>query len=493
MKAFLDYSIRTGFVPAGIGLALGLLVISDFYSTNYLVSIFGYRKLFKTVPFEFSMILLVLLLLMVSASYVLSRNFTRAIEKPDRIFIVLLITGLHTVGIFQGMIDSGDVFFAIFFSFWIIRILTTKEYEIVGSKLNALNLILFTCAILPSMHAGFNILFSMMPLVKAMITAFLIIDIIRSKESIVFFIKTLFVITTISAIIGIIQEIVFLINGTILFPFPEKFLFRVIETNSYGIFLRVPAFTGMHLFLGSYLTFGILIGLNVFLYLNSVINRREKLFILIALIIMTAALILTLSKTIMIGLFMGIIVSLSIKWSSRFIHFIAIVLLLVAVVHMLGYWEIIIKYLILDMEVGDIALRIELIKESINGFLDKHSVIGVGIGKGNTYTDNILGWPVHNAFILAAVESGIFGFIAFCSIYIYVFLRLILTIPRTQEPEKKTILKILLASLLAYFINIQFQPDFTSYFNWILLGFIECTVIVFSNDSKKKLIEESAI
>ncbi len=483
MKVVHDY-IKSGFVPACMGLLLGVLVIADFYSVNLLVSVFGHRDFLKIVPFEFSLFLLAIITVIILASYAVSRTVSAALIKPDKVFTVLLIIGFQTVGLVQGRFDSSDILFALLFLSWFINILTVKEYEIVGSKLHVLNTVFFLFAMLPTINGGLFTLLSTIPLVKAIVTSFLIINIIRTNESVMFFMKALFVVTTLSAVIAIVQEAAFLFTGKILFSVSEKFMSFLMETNSLGTFVRVPAFTGMHLFLANFLNVGLLIGLNYFLYLSSVLKRREKVFVITAMALMALALVLTFSKTNMLGLAVGVSLSLLIKWRSRLIHFAVILLVIVAVVQWFGYWEKIYDKLTLDTESGEIGLRLELMKEGLNGFFHKHYLTGVGVGRGVQYTVNVKGWATHNAFILSAVETGIFGFLMFCSLFIYGFLRLILTLPGIQEPHMKTVLVILLASLLAYVINIQFQPDFTSYFNWILIGFIECAVIVFKKESK---------
>jgi hypothetical protein len=485
MKIIHNY-IKACFVPACLGLLLGLLVISDYYSVNFLVSVLGHRDFLKIVPFEFSLCLLIIIGLMILASSVLSRTLSIALEKPDKVFTVILIIGFQTVGLVQGRFDSSDIFFALLFLSWFINILTTKEYEIVGSKLHVLNAIFFIFALLPAINSGLFTFLSTIPLVKAIITSFMIINIIRTKESVIFFMKTLFLVTTLSAIIGIVQEIVYLLNGRILFSVSEKVLSFLIEKNSLGTFVRVPAFTGMHLFLANFLNVGLLMGLNYYLYFSSFLKRKEKLFIITAMALMALALVLTFSKTNVFGLALGVSLSLLIKWRSRIIHFAVIFLVIAAVVQMFGYWEKIFDKLALDVESGEIGLRLDLIKQGLNGFFHKHYLTGVGVGRGVQYTVNVKGWATHNAFILSAVETGLFGFFMFCSIFLFGFLRLIITLPGIQEPQMKTALKILLASLLAYVVNIQFQPDFSSYFNWILLGFIECAVIVFGKESKIK-------
>jgi hypothetical protein len=376
--------------------------------------------------------------------------------------------------------------FGMFVIWWFVHVFVVKEYKIVGSPLHFFNLALLICAILSMTNSGLLIAFNMLPLVKAMIFSFFIVDIVRSKEWTVYFLKTLLVVTVLSALIGIFQEIVFLLRGTILVEVDQKSLKFILESTPFGTFLRVPAYTGMHLFLANYLVISILIGLNAFLYFNTIMTRREKSFLKFAIVIMAAALVLTFSKTNMLGLAFGITLSIFMKWRQRSIHFVFLLLLVLVATYYFGLWDMAYKHFAKDLELsGDLGLRVQLMKRGIEGFIYKYTLLGVGIGRGGEYTRDVMGWGAHNAFILAADEVGIIGFTVFLSLFMYAFYRLITAISVLKEPYEKNLVKMLLAGLTAYVVNIQFQPDFLSYYNWLLIGFIESTVIVLRKESRQ--------
>ena len=60
--------MRNGIIPAILGLILGLLVVSDFYLTNFLTSLSGYREPLKIAAFEISAFILTALLIFIAGS-----------------------------------------------------------------------------------------------------------------------------------------------------------------------------------------------------------------------------------------------------------------------------------------------------------------------------------------------------------------------------------------------------------------------------------------
>jgi len=481
-----DYK-KTLFIPLVIGIGIGSLLMSESLIVKFLSTLTTDVHGMRSFPFEVPLI--IFLSVIVISVFILNINRINRllIEKQQKVFIILLIAGLHLVGIIPGPIDTSDLIFGALTIWWLVTVFVTKEYKITGSPLHFFNIAMLMTAILSMINGGLGVVFSMLPLVKAIVFSFFITDIVRRKKWTVYFIKTLFVMTAISALIGIFQEVVFLVKGTILFTVDPKFLKLILESTPFGTFLRVPAYTGMHLFLANYLVISLLIGLNAFFYLKDYLTGREKLFLKIAMMLMSVALILTFSKTNMIGLAAGVTLSVLIKWPQRVIHFVMVLPL--AVVGSYYYprlWDKVYNHIASDLELtGDIGLRVELIKRGVEGFIYKYPLLGAGVGRGKAYTQDAMDWGVHNAFVRAADDVGVYGFLVFLSLFVYAFMRVISAIPMTKKPDEKAILIALLSGLMAYFINIQFQPDFPSYYTWILIGFIESTVIVLNKGAQK--------
>lgn len=473
-------------IPIAIGISIACLMFSDFYLVKVLASFFGSTKPFKIFPYEVSLCISIAIFIVCILVTKINTLNTVIIQNQEKVFILLLLIGFQTVGVIPGPLDTSDIVFGIITILWLVNVITSERYDIHGSPLNFLNLTLLFFAVFSVINGGLPAIFAMTVLIKAVVTSFFIIDILRRKEWIVYFIKALFVITTISAIIAIIQEIVFYTTGFILAMYDAKFIKLILEQTPFGTFLRVPAFTSMHMFLANFLVTSLLIGFNYFLYSYDTINPREKRLVIIAMSLTAVALILTFSKTSMVGFTFGIMISVFIKWHTRSIHFLMLILLLGPIIYLTGLSDTIYEKFWNQLELmGDLGNRVELLRRGIEGCIHKHPFIGAGIGMGKKYTQDIYGWGVHNAFVRAADDIGIFGLFVFIGLFIYSYARIIAALTIVEEPKDRAFLTTLIAGLTAYLINIQFQPDFLSYYNWVFVAFIESSVIVLSNESKK--------
>jgi hypothetical protein len=325
-------------IPIVIGIAVGALIISDFYLANVLAVLFDVSSIFRIIPYEISLVIfLIVIVACFAAAHIGKLNVV--IRNREKTFIVLLIAGLHTIGLFPGSFDSSDLMFIAFIVLWLSSVFTSEHYKIITSPLHYINLALVFCAVLSIVNGGIFIIFSMIPMLKGMLLSFLIIDMVRKREWTFFFIKVLFVITTISAIIAIIQEFVYLSSGTILAHYDAKFVKLILESTPFGTMLRAPAFTGMHLWLANYLVLCILIGLNAFLYYLDDMDRRARFALASSLVLMSVALLLTFSKTNMLGLVAGVLLSLFLRWRSMVIHFITLILFVLVVAYLTGLWD----------------------------------------------------------------------------------------------------------------------------------------------------------
>jgi hypothetical protein len=464
-----------------MGITIGCLIVSDSHIVDLIASHLDHAEFLRIFPFEISLIVLVSV---VAALFLFmkTKTISRALRHREKLFIIALLVGLHTVGLIRGVIDTSDLIFGMIVVLWFVSVLASPQYKIVGAPLNLLNLALVLCAILAMINGGTNLIV-LIPLIKAVVTSFLIVDIVRRKEWVIYLIRTFLIITTISALIAILQEVVFFFSGIILATYDPKHVRLVLESNSLGTFFRVPAFTGMHLFLANYLVISLLIILNIFLYYGKELNKKRRLTLTGMAFLMTAAFIFTFSKSNILGLLCGVFLSVILRWRSRWIHFAVYILLALVVAYSFGLGKVVHDSFLAQIELGkDVGLRAQLMRRGIEGFIYKHPLIGAGLGRGRLYSQDAFEWGAHNAFILAADDLGIVGFLVFSGLFLYGFIRVITTLAVVKKPFEKAFLRTLLAALVAYVINIQFQPDFLSYYNWILLAFIECTVIGFRKE-----------
>ena len=150
-----------------------------------------------------------------------------------------MLIGFQTIGLLPGRLDTSDLIMAFLTLYWFITVITTPGYRIVVTPLLFLNLGLLAFAFLSAANGGIMTLVAMMPLLKAVFVAFFIVDVVRDKERILFFFKALLVITTVSAVIGILQEILYLSYEIILAHYDSKRIYLMLEHRPSATFLRV--------------------------------------------------------------------------------------------------------------------------------------------------------------------------------------------------------------------------------------------------------------
>ncbi|MBC2694140.1 MAG: O-antigen ligase family protein [Desulfobacteraceae bacterium] len=465
--------------PLLLGGSIGLLVGYDPFIKDRFKIEFQYQNLLSLFPYKFSTVFILLVIGTVVGIVYIFKNIKWAFDHKVEIFIVSLVTTNQLTSL-TGRIDLSDLVAILFLILFFVYNFTYPEYKLEKNPINLLNLLLFGFAFLST---GINakgsiiaLLVLTMPLIKALMVFFLVVNLVRKRHQAIFFLKTFIVVTTFSAFLGIIQEIIYFFTHIALVGvMDDKAKDFIFEYTSYGNFLRVPALTGWYLSLANLVSISLAIIFNFLLY-PEVLGKKQKQrrFLIIALIINSIALFLTFSRTTYLAVFILIIISVMVKKSSLLLHFVVFGIALLALGHLMGLSTVFYEHMETDIHVlGDVGIRTNLARDAIEGSMHKKPLFGVGHWKGIIHTVNVNGWPVHNAFILAINEIGLCGFLIYCSIYIVIFYRLIMTMALVRESQDKVILKGLILGYLAFLINIQFHPSFISNFHWIYFGFLE--------------------
>jgi putative inorganic carbon (HCO3(-)) transporter len=404
------------------------------------------------------------------------------IHKEKTLIFLLILSSQIGLG---ARIDPSDFLIFGVLLFILVNVFVDTSYKIrLPASLLFLALLFF--AVL-SLISGGSIL--MLPsLVKLTVVFFLIANLIRTKEHCLFTIKVFIVITTCSAIIGIVQEIIFLTTGATLVGFiPPQMRDQMYESTPWGIFLRIPAMTGWYEVLSNCIIISILLGINLLLY-PIIIKKNQRLLMYSALFIMSMALLLTFSKSALLSLILGVILSIFIKWKKLAIHFLMALLALVIFAHLAGLFDILAEYVTSDISLGgEMGDRVNLIKSGIQGFF-KHPLLGVGIGSGARYTQTVRGWPVHNIFILIADEIGIFGLVIFLLIVLRLIVKLLYMISTARNDGEKGIITASLISLIALIVNLQVHPSYKDYFIFMIFGIFEAVALMTSEQANRKMI-----
>jgi O-antigen ligase len=138
-----------------------------------------------------------------------------------------------------------------------------------------------------------------------------------------------------------------------------------------------------------------------------------------------------------------------------------------------------------ELYTGNFKARIELNKSGIEGFIKRHPITGTGLRNSRIYTTHPSVYPAHNAFIQVADELGIFGFLFYALIHVYLLGRLILTHLILKKFEDKIIIQALIAGLVLFIIISQLEPLAYNFWFWVYFGLIESSAICLLTNEQK--------
>jgi len=320
---------------------------------------------------------------------------------------------------------------------------------------------------------------SLPSVIKALLSFFLLVNIVRDRKLAIFALKAFLIIMTLSAIAGILQELLYKTTNIAFVGLIQKGREEYMwKDNSFGHFLRVPAFSGWYIVFSGYLLISIIVSLNLRLY-SIIKDKKHKCLVDIAILLMSVALLFTFSNSAFLSLGLLVGVSILIRWRRHIIHILAVSILVMTIGMVVldhfhktkGFTEDVKAHLINT----ELAIRIELLREGISGFSHRHPFIGIGLSRGVKYTSDPVGWPVHNNFVLVADEIGMLGVFVYYSFFIALIGSVSFTILSLKDKTDKNILLSLLLGLITYMVNLQAQPAFIESFLFIYLGLLEAT------------------
>lgn len=464
-----------------IGFLLGLLILVEPYISPYVsLEIIG-----MDIPYIFSLLVVFFCIICFILFFLVNKIITHDKAKT---FIILYIVSLQAVALSPlPKINIDDiVLLAYLIMFIISRAVEQKGVKV--TFLDVLNLGFLSVLIIPTVYAIYertDSVVGFITAVKSVVLSFLIINFCSNKELLKLLIKWLIITTCISAIIGIVQEALFFLAGVSLVGFiQQKEFHRMFESTSQGPLLRIPAFTGTYAFLVYSLASGIVITLNVLLYLE--LSRKRKTLLYAVLGIMFIALILTFSRFTLLAFFIIASLIFFVRWSNYSFHMVPVIVLSVLLLYITGYYKDIYASILHEVQWGEFRIRLQLDSDGIYGFFNQYPWIGRGMGLGNRYTSNFNHWGAHNAFIRVADDAGLLGLFAYCLLIFYSLVRVILLNIRIQNlvDVDKGIVRGLLFSFCIFLIMIQFDSTYLVIYLWFFMGAINAAYLIYASEER---------
>lgn len=457
------------------GIILAILVAFEPFVANILSRQLGISIFDKNVIKLFKYELVVVFLL---TSIILPILIVKALgylkDYTHEIIIILFISGMHFEGLTKTLkIDISEI--TLFITvLWLVFNSILNGRKITITFLDLLNLLFVAAALLSFMNNDYlKFVFYTPTMIKFILILFVFANLLTDRRSLLLCLKTIVIMTCVSALIALFQEFMFVMFRIPIIGVIDSSIVKfLLEWTSYGPMLRVPAFFITYKPFTFYLNISILILFNYYIYNKEYLGVKGKTIIAFLCLLMLSALILTFSKDGVLSLLLGIFISLIIKRPSFIFHTILCSYALVLLLIYAGIYDDIWNTFSADLRYGEIRIRIELAREGIEGLWHRHPFIGIGIGDAHKYTAHIYRWSAHNAFIEAGDSVGIIGFIFYVALFLYAYFILIKTLIKTRYRHNKIITVGLLSGLTAYCFTIQFHPFFYEKFTWFYISII---------------------
>lgn len=477
--SILPISRNMSLFPLLVGIFAGTFLVLDPLLANILAKMLdvsmGSRNIFKLYPYELSSLVFLFFLFLpfIKKFLLLTRRHT------EKVFITLFLGGMHITSLTTLVkIDLSElVMLVALFALFLKSVVTGKKLVI--SLLDILNLAFVAATLISFMNAGIISFVVYAPtLVKFILILILLSNFIYKRELFVFSLKCMIVLTCISSLIGIGQEIIFKTTGILLIGMVDKKnISLMFEMTSQGAFLRIPAFFGTYKPFTFFLNTSILLVFNYFIY-NRPFAFKKRFMLISCFLLMTGALLLTFSKDGLLSLFIGLIFSAFMRWPKFLIHGFFCALIAGIAIYLMGFLDDIFMAISADNHWGEYRIRLQLAREGIYGFIQRHPFIGIGVGDVYKYTSHYLHWAPHNAFVEAAGAVGISGLFFYIVLLSYTFYTLIKVNLIAKSPINTWINRGLFSGFIAYMVTIQFHPFFYERFTWLYMGIVNAYVII---------------
>lgn len=470
-----------------IGLAISCLVIFDPYGTTYISHLVG----IKLLPFTFVLLISIAMVVIFFLLTYLGKYIYKLWGGKELLFIIFYIAGYQTSALQLGIIDLSDLALGMFLLVVLIDTFVEKKKKFINTPINIFNLLLLVFILLPLVNLRGVPTKVQLMYVKLILMFFLMVNALYSKELVIKCVKWLIIIMSCTAVFAIFQEFMWITTGTLVTGMiPKEDLKRMFE----GELFRVPALMLSYRIFALVLSVTLTITISFLVFPNSLVTGMKKIYLYSASLLMFGALFLTLAQDVLIGFFVALMFMLILRRPRYILHFAVVILLLATVLFSLfaylpGKGDTI-SYVVRDIPKAE-RERIQLDRDGIQGFVWSNYKLS-GRGQGGKYTDHVHGWNAHNAFILIADETGIFGFIIYIIMFVWIIYRLICLNLVVKNPAYLPITRGLLCGIIIYLTSMQFNGTYVEPFQWILFALTESTALILAKN-QVPLIKREAL
>lgn len=433
----------------------------------------GNRLVLREIPFlpaALLALLLVLGMLGMGYGHLLPGNWRRW-------YLIALLLSIH-VRTIPGMSELNSLVVGGFAALWVLCLIRDRRARLTMSRLPLLGSLWLAVMLLSATNAGPGSLRLLAVEAKGFLLFLLVLHALDSWSDVRFFVGVFLVFATLSALVGLVQELAFMTTGKL---WVGKVDFRTKQLLlqkggplSLEVWLRPPAFLGFTQALANVLAVGAAMATALLIAGG---RQRYRGWLALGLLLMVATLVATSSKGANGGFFIAALLAVAIlrpRW--------LLPLALAAAIAVLGMAYTDLRFKVEEMafelpRIGDLAFRMQLAREAFEGSLERHPFLGAGAGRAFFYSPNTLNYEVHNAFLLAVAENGVPGLLVFATLFGFVGIRLGRAVRSVQEPGGRAMLVGLLAGMVALLIHMQSDPFYHIQLTWYFVPLAEAAVL----------------
>jgi len=462
------------------GIALGSLLIGGLLGAIAgldpilpdLLPPMGKRWFFRDIPLLPAAGIAVLAL----AAVLIVKWADRLPRRWGRYYLMALIATIHTYSL-PGVKELNHLVVGGFALLWLMDLMRRAEARLSSSPLQLLVAAWVGIMLLSTTTGGgFLSLRSFVTEAKGFLLFLLVLHALERWSDVRFFIGVLLVITTVSALIGIGQEILFKATGDLYVGAVDSRTrgLLVIDGTPFGAWLRPPGFFGFSEVLSNALAVASAMALALLIAPG---RRAHRWWLAFGVLTMLTTLAATTSRGAMLGFALAALAALVLlrpRWLPPLA--LAVTIGTLAAFYVPSLRHTVDEYAFYLLRAGNIPERFQYIQEVLPAGLQRHPILGNGLNMSERYNPNAVDYPVHNALLMAFGETGVIGLLVYTMILVYIIFRVQWGAWAVHDPERRITLIAIGCGLVALLTHLQTDPFYHLQMTWLFLPLVEAAV-----------------
>lgn len=446
-------------LPVGIGLLIACALIADELLLRGLSLRWAAPYMRDLAPPIVMLLLAGLLVAAIVTVIFISRWF----PPRDYALITLLFIPTQLVGFSLANIEPLKICLLITTGIWLIQTFSKDGTVRLYRPFLMIWLIILIFSSLSIMNGQVTSFVSQYTIVAKFLMFFMVANVLRTEDQLVFTVRLLVWLGIISAVAAILQEGLFYY-----FKIPlslddnsTKYWFK--ETPL-GWMIRATGFHPTSQNLSHYLLMAMCM-----LMLGPFTNKLRFWGSLL----MTGGIFFTFTGNGLVALAF-VLFLMPIVHRPRFtLHYLCTVLCIALVLYQTGVLEIVYEKYLLPLSGKSAEDRVELLQTGLE-VLGRHPWIGMGLNNFGRISPQ----PVHNAYMQLVTEIGLVPGALLLLIMLLIFVRLLVGLGNTPEGPVRQCGKGIFLAFTGLIFHFMFEPFINSLVSWSIIGLAEATALI---------------